>query len=174
MDNHEEFLNEHIPGSIAERLRNLKSEGSEKVLKNKAGRSRLADTDKAKHITLRLSPDYLEKLEWVKGEGNGAKIRNLLDDFVESKRRLNHQVDKLKSITLKVYKLGESLYVPNTPNSIKDDSRESFLKGIETLKEYISIVGLSFGEIKKVLDKESFKKLELIFYKKSFLEEENK
>lgn len=140
-------------------------------LNRTSGRYRMSEEDKAKQVPLKLSPEYLEKLNYLPGKTTAEKIRNLIDKSCEFHDRERRQIREVERLIPSLHQRGKSLVNPELKSNEGQwqKEKEKFLIGLTTLESLIDILHLDFKSLKENLNPGLYSSLEVIFFIKNSL-----
>ncbi|GAB4025896.1 MAG: hypothetical protein Fur0010_28900 [Bdellovibrio sp.] len=136
------------------------------------GRPSLPEEEKAKPITIRLHQHHIEKLDFVPGEGHAEKVRYLIDTVTELKAREKKQFKTLDNQIERCYRLAIMIHKPeefNFDEAKRNKLKKQFLEEFKGMEAMVNLLGFSYGDLKRGLDKTRATDIDIIFMVKEYV-----
>jgi hypothetical protein len=119
----------------------------------KIGRPKKPNHLKVQFVAMKLSPEYVKRLNKVKGPGIGSKVKTLLDDYNNLKQKQNKQINLIKSRLQAIENL-----------SLSDHQFNDFVKFVRETKALISFLCYTQKELFPLIPKRLHNTLRLTFF----------
>ncbi len=145
--------------------------------KRSRGRPRKDDKDKVKTVSMKLSPDIIERIKELPfGKGIGTKVKGLLKRFDQYRRREEKQLGVLIELLVKTNKT--LLFIEKNYNKAHQiKANESEMRKLKKLsantKIITKILSFSIDELEKLLTTKDFKTLYFLLNFKDISSEKN-
>lgn len=152
-----------IGNKIFEFFKDKEGEGlqSPNFEKKPPGRPKKHLTEKVRNISIKIRPEYLKRLDDLSfGKGRGSKVRNLMDERANYKKRENNQLKYLKRALKEVSdSLDKFKAKQNGVDLIKEISQR--VKNIKILQ---NILQFELMDLKILLTKAEYRTIEFVYF----------